>query len=82
MALHKSSHAAKAYLDYLFTDQAQEILAQHGYRPINAKILLKHQDILPNITLFPVTLIAKDWSDAQAKFFGDNGFFDIIRQTQ
>ena len=82
VALHKSSQAAKAYLDYLFTDQAQEILAQHGYRPINAKILLKHQDILPNITLFPVTLIAKDWSDAQAKFFGDNGFFDIIRQTQ
>jgi len=69
-------------LDYLFTDQAQEILAQHGYRSINTKILLKHQDILPNITLFPVTLTAKDWNDAQAKFFGDNGFFDIIRQTQ
>ena len=81
VALHKSSPAAKAYLDYLFTDQAQEILAQHGYRPINTKILLKHQDVLPNINLFPVTFIAKDWNDAKAKFFGENGFFDNIGQS-
>ena len=79
---HKSEFAAKAYLAYLFTDAAQEIFAKNGYRPINEAILKKHQDRLPNIELFPVTLVAKDWADAQAKFFGDNGIFEIIHSAQ
>jgi sulfate/thiosulfate transport system substrate-binding protein len=79
---HKSGSTAKAYLTYLFTDAAQEVFAAHGYRPINEVILKKHQDRLPNIDLFPVTLMAKNWSDAQAKFFGDNGIFETIRFTQ
>ncbi len=79
---HKSEVAAKAYLAYLFTDAAQEIFAKNGYRPINAAILKKHQDRLPKIELFPVTLVAKDWADAQAKFFGDNGIFEIIHSAQ
>ncbi len=79
---HKSEFAAKAYLAYLFTDAAQEIFAKDGYRPINEAILKKHQDRLPKIELFPVTLVAKDWADAQAKFFGDNGIFEIIHSAQ
>ncbi len=78
----KTEFAAKAYLAYLFTDAAQEIFAQNGYRPINAEILKRYQDRLPNIELFPVTLVAKDWADAQAKFFGDNGIFEIIYSAQ
>ena len=78
--LHHSESASKAYLDFLFTDQAQEILAKNGYRPYNEEILKKHQAQLPEIKLFPVTLIAKDWGDAQIKFFGDNGVFDTIRK--
>jgi sulfate/thiosulfate transport system substrate-binding protein len=79
---HKSESTAKAYLAYLFTDPAQEIFATHGYRPISEKILKKHQDRLPNIALFPITLVAKDWSDAQAKFFGENGIFETIHSSQ
>jgi sulfate/thiosulfate-binding protein len=79
---HKSEFAAKAYLAYLFTDSAQEIFAKNGYRPINEAILNKYRDRLPNIQLFPVTLIAKDWADAQTKFFGDNGIFEMIRSAQ
>lgn len=75
---HASAAVAKAYLTYLFTDAAQEIFARHGYRPINREILTRHQDRLPGIKLFPVTLVAKDWLDAQEKFFGDNGIFEII----
>lgn len=82
VAKHKSEFAAKAYLAYLFTDSAQEIFAKNGYRPINEAILKKYRDRLPNIQLFPVTLIAKDWADAQAKFFGDNGIFEIIRSAE
>jgi sulfate transport system substrate-binding protein len=79
---HGSTSAAKAYLAYLFSDAAQETFAKHGYRPINGAILKRHQDRLPNIELFPVTLVAKDWADAQEKFFGENGMFDVIRSAQ
>jgi sulfate/thiosulfate-binding protein len=74
----KTATYAKAYLEYLFSDAAQELLAQHGYRPIKPEILAKHRDQLPNITLFPITAIARDWDDARERFFGDNGVIDVI----
>jgi sulfate/thiosulfate transport system substrate-binding protein len=69
---------AKAYLEYLYTDAAQETAAQFGYRPIKPEILARHADRLPGITLFPITAIAKDWYDAQEKFFGNNGIYDVV----
>jgi sulfate transport system substrate-binding protein len=69
---------AKAYLDYLFTDAAQELVAQFGYRPFKPAILAKHADRLPRVALFPITAIAKDWSDAREQFFGANGILDTI----
>jgi sulfate/thiosulfate-binding protein len=75
---HHTEAAARAYLNFLYSDEAQELLAEDGYRPQNADILRRHQDLLPNITLFPVTTIARDWDDAQEKFFGDNGLFNTI----
>jgi sulfate/thiosulfate-binding protein len=69
---------AKAYLEYLFTDAAQETIAKFGYRPFKPEILAKHADRLPNILLFPITAIARDWDDAREKFFADNGVIDRI----
>jgi sulfate transport system substrate-binding protein len=69
---------AKAYLEYLYTDPAQEIIAQTGYRPIKPEILARHADRLPDINLFPISAIAKDWDDAREKFFGDNGIYDAV----
>jgi len=74
----KTATYAKAYLDYLFTDAAQEQAAQYGYRPFKPDILAKYADRLPPLTLFPITAIAKDWSDAREQFFGSNGILDII----
>ena len=82
VAKHKSESAAKTYLAYLFSDAAQEIFAKYGYRPVNAAIAKKYQDQLPLIDLFPVTLVAKDWTEAQAKFFGENGVYEIIHSAQ
>ncbi len=82
VAKHGSAEAAKAYLEYLFTDEAQELLAKDGYRPSNEAILRRHRDRLPDMQLFPVTLVAKDWDDAQTKFFGDNGVFSLIRPAK
>jgi sulfate transport system substrate-binding protein len=69
---------AKAWLQYLFTDEAQEIAAKHGYRPIDAAALKRHADRLPPIDLFPVTVDGKDWEEIRQKFFDDNALFDAI----
>jgi sulfate/thiosulfate transport system substrate-binding protein len=69
---------AQAYLEYLFSDEGQEIIALEGYRPFNAQILAKHADRLPKINLSPITAIARDWTDAQRKFFADNGIIDAV----
>ena len=74
----KTATYAKAYLNYLFTDAAQELVAQYGYRPFKPEILAKHADRLPPLALFPISAIAKDWSDAREQFFGTNGILDVI----
>lgn len=74
----KIASYAKAYLEYLYTDSAQETIAQLGYRPLKPEILAKHAGQLPDIKLFPITAIAKDWNDARERFFGDNGIYDTV----
>lgn len=69
---------AKAYLEFLFGDEAQEIVARHHYRPISPAVLERHRKDFPPIELFPVSLVAPDWDAAQRKFFDENGIFDAI----
>ncbi|HSU42037.1 MAG TPA: sulfate ABC transporter substrate-binding protein [Polyangiaceae bacterium] len=70
--------AAEAYLKYLYTDEAQEIIAQHFYRPFNAAVQKRHSDLFPEIKRFPVTDIAKDFPDAHKQFIAEGGVFDSI----
>ena len=70
--------AAEAYLKYLYTDEAQQIIAQHFYRPANEAILKEHAATFPDIRLFDITEIAKDWLDAQKQFTGTGSVFDTI----
>jgi sulfate transport system substrate-binding protein len=74
----KLASYAKSYLEYLYTDAAQETVAQFGYRPLKPEILAKHANRLPPINLFPITAIAKSWYDAQERFFGTNGIYDVV----
>lgn len=75
---HGTEQAARKYLGFLFTDEAQEIIAESGYRPFKAEILRKHRDRFPEVELFPVTAIARDWEDAQQRFFAENGIIDTV----
>jgi len=70
--------AAEAYLQFLWTPEAQRILARHKYRPIDEKILAEFSKELPPLRLFPITTVAKSWDDAQQKFFADQGIFDSL----
>jgi sulfate/thiosulfate transport system substrate-binding protein len=70
--------AAEAYLKFLYTDEAQEIIAKHYYRPASEKILKKHRETFPEIRLFAVTDIGKNWDDVRAKLVGDGSVFDTV----
>lgn len=70
--------AAEAYLKFLYTEEGQEIIAKHYYRPSDDAILNKHADQFPKIDLFPITKVAKSWDDAQTKFFAEGALFDSI----
>jgi sulfate/thiosulfate transport system substrate-binding protein len=74
--------AAEAYLKFLYTDEAQEVIAQHYYRPINPEVLKRHAATLREIELFPITAVAKDWDDAQRRFFSEGGVFDSLYQPK
>lgn len=73
---HGTLVETREYLEFLFTDAAQEIIAGLGYRPYKPSTVRQWQP--PPITLFPVTAIAHDWADAEAKFFADDGIIDIV----
>jgi sulfate transport system substrate-binding protein len=80
-ARRRGTHeAAAAYLQYLYTDEAQEIIARHHYRPINPEILKKHADSLPAIDLYPITALARSWDEADRRLLADGGVFDQIYQ--
>jgi len=68
--------AAEAFLQYLYTDAAQETIARHFYRPSNAAILRRHEAVLRPIELFKVTTIARDWDDAFQRHFAEGAIFD------
>jgi sulfate transport system substrate-binding protein len=70
--------AAEAYLNYLYTDEAQEFIARHFYRPANPDVLARHAATFREIRLFEVTDIVTSWDEAQGKFFAEGGVFDAI----
>jgi sulfate/thiosulfate transport system substrate-binding protein len=69
---------AKAYLAFLFSDAAQATIARLGYRPYKAGIADRAGITFPQITLVPVTAIARDWNDANDRFFSENGIIDAV----
>jgi sulfate/thiosulfate transport system substrate-binding protein len=78
VARHHTEAAARAYLEFLFSDRAQELIAESGYRPFQANVLARHTARLPPLNLFPITDIAKDWEDAQRRFFSDDGIIETV----
>ncbi|WP_422622510.1 sulfate ABC transporter substrate-binding protein [Rhodoferax ferrireducens] len=69
---------AKAYLNYLYSDEAQEIAAKHGIRPSNQKVLTKYASTFKPLQLFPVSEYFGSLSEAQKVHFNDGGQFDKI----
>jgi sulfate transport system substrate-binding protein len=74
----KTRAAAEAYLKYLYTDEAQDIIATHFYRPTSDAVLKKHAATFPEIRLFSVKEIAADFHAAHKELIATGGVFDTI----
>jgi len=75
---HGTTAAANAYLNFLYTPAGQEIIAQNFYRPIDPAVVAKYRAQFPEIATFKVDTVARDWTDAYDKFFGEGKIFDSI----
>jgi sulfate transport system substrate-binding protein len=73
-----TAELANAYLNYLYSDEAQEIAAQHGIRPSNPKILAKYASTFKPIQLFAVSDYFGSLAEAQKVHFNDGGQFDKL----
>jgi len=78
---HGTLAVAQAYLEYLYSDEGQEIAAKNFYRPRNEKIAAKYAGQFAQLKLVTVDGEFGGWQKAQKKFFSDDGIFDQIYQN-
>jgi sulfate transport system substrate-binding protein len=77
---HGTRKVAEAYLQYLYTDEGQEIIAKNYYRPTTDKASRKYAAQFPKIKLFSIDDTFGGWTKAQKTHFADGGTFDQIYQ--
>ena len=75
---HGTRKVAQAYLNFLYTPQAQEIIAANYYRPRNPQVAAKYAARFPRVQLLTIDKNFGGWAKAQAQHFNDGGLFDQI----
>ena len=75
---HGTRKVAEAYLDYLYSPEAQEIAAKHYYRPRDLKVAAKYGGQFAKLNLITVDDVFGGWEKAQKLHFADGGSFDKI----
>ena len=71
-----TAELAKGYLNFLYSPEAQKIIAKQGFRPRDTAALTEAN--LPAIKIFKVEDLIGSWADAQKKHFADGGIYDQI----
>jgi sulfate transport system substrate-binding protein len=79
-ARHGTAAVAKAYLDFLYSPEGQEIAARNYYRPRSKEVAAKYDSQFPHLALFTVDEVFGGWQKAQKKHFEEGGTFDQIYQ--
>ncbi len=77
---HKTVEVAKAYLEWLYSSEGQEIAAKHYYRPRLETVAAKYVQQFPPVKLFTIDEVFGGWAKAQKTHFADGGLFDQIYQ--
>lgn len=70
--------AAKAYLEFLYTPEAQLIIGKHYYRPTDPTAVARYAEQFPAVRLVTIDSAFEGWQKAQARHFNDGGTFDEI----
>jgi sulfate transport system substrate-binding protein len=75
---HGTEKVAQAYLEYLYSPEAQELAVKYFYRPRIKSVADKYASFFPKANTFTVVEGCGSWQQAQAKHFSDGGTFDQI----
>ncbi|HBA08950.1 MAG: ABC transporter permease [Methylotenera sp.] len=76
----KTRTVAQAYLEYLYSEEGQEIAAKNYYRPTLASVAAKYEKQFPKVNLIKIDDVFGGWQKAQKTHFSDGGTFDQIYQ--
>ncbi len=71
---------AEAYLQYLYTPEAQDLIGKHHFRPSDPDALARYKSHFADVRLFGIEEVFGGWAKAQARFFNEGGVFDQIYQ--
>ena len=74
--------AARAYVEYLYSSEAQEIAARHHYRPRDRAVAAKFGETFADVTLVTIDEAFGGWANAQKTHFADGGVFDQIYRPE
>ena len=80
-AKHGATEAAKAYLDYLYSPEGQDLAGKHFYRPRDPQAAAKYASVFPTLELVTIDHFG-GWEKAQQTHFVDGGIFDQIYTTR
>jgi sulfate transport system substrate-binding protein len=72
-----TADVARAYLEYLYSKEGQEIIAKHYYRPRDPEVAAKYEKVFPKINLVTIADFG-GWTKAQKEHFADGGVFDKL----
>ncbi len=73
---------AQAYLEYLYSDEGQDLAGKHFYRPAAGEAAkVKYTGQFPKIELFTLHAAFGSWANAHKVHFADGGTFDLIYQN-
>jgi sulfate/thiosulfate transport system substrate-binding protein len=77
---HGMRKEAEAYLQFLYTPEAQDLAARHYFRPRLAAVAARHAELFPKLRLFTIDEVFGGWREAQRTHFADGAIFDQIYQ--
>lgn len=78
----QTTAVAKAYLEYLYTPEAQRLAAKHHFRPVDPVVAKEVEAQFPKLEMVTVDDAFGGWQEAQHKHFSDGGLFDQIYVPQ
>ncbi len=73
-----TEEVAKAYLEFLYSDEAQDLAGKHFYRPTSEAAAAKYAASFPKVELFTIDEAFGGWTKAKKEHFADGGTFDQI----